>query len=107
MQVIQDYCLGRSRGRHATKNHAVVDAQGPPIGLGLSAGQAHDGQRDGTLLDNLTPCAIVLADKAYDADRIRELVQEQGATSNMSIGTGLGLFVTFNAGRPCTRMENR
>jgi transposase len=26
---------------------------------------------------------IVLADKAYDADRIRELIEEQGATPNI------------------------
>jgi len=32
------------------------------------------------LLDHLGPCTIVLADKAYDADRIRELIQDQGAT---------------------------
>jgi len=29
------------------------------------------------------PRTIVLADKAYDADRIRELIQEQGATPNI------------------------
>jgi len=36
-----------------------------------------------TLLDHLGPCTIALADKAYDADRIRELIQEQGATPNI------------------------
>lgn len=35
-------------------------------------------------LDHLGPHAIVLADKAYDADRIRELIQNQGATPNIS-----------------------
>jgi transposase len=35
------------------------------------------------LLDHLGPRTIVLADKAYDADRIRELIQEQGATPNI------------------------
>src|SRR5262245_49411205 len=39
-----DHCLGRSRGGLATKIHAVVDAQGLPIRLGLTTGQAHDGQ---------------------------------------------------------------
>jgi transposase len=61
----------------------VVDAQGLPIRLGLTAGQAHDGQIVDTLLDHLGPRTIVLADKAYDADRIRELIQEQGATPNI------------------------
>ncbi|MCH4560721.1 transposase, partial [Mesorhizobium jarvisii] len=33
--------------------------------------------------DHLGPRMIVLADKAYDADRIRELIQGQGATPNI------------------------
>jgi transposase len=36
-----------------------------------------------TLLNHLGPRIIVLADKAYDADRVRELIQEQGATPNI------------------------
>jgi transposase len=48
-----DHCLGRSRG--------VVDAQGLPIRLGLTAGQAHDGQIADTLLDHLVSRTIVLA----------------------------------------------
>jgi transposase len=79
-----DQCLGRSRGGLTTKIHVVVDAQGLPIRLGLTAGQAHDGQIADTLLDHLGPHTIVLADKAYDADRVRELIQHQGATPNIS-----------------------
>jgi transposase len=78
-----DHCLGRSCGGLTTKIHVVVDAQGLPIRLGLTAGQAHDGQIADALLDHLGPRTIVLADKAYDADRIRELIQEQGATPNI------------------------
>jgi transposase len=78
-----DHSLGRSRGGLTTKIHVVVDAQGLPIRLGVTAGQAHDGQIAGALLDHLGPRTIVLADKAYDADRIRELIQEQGATPNI------------------------
>ena len=54
-----------------------------PVRLGLTAGQAHDGQIADTLLDHLGPRTIVLADKAYDADRIRELIRDQGATPNI------------------------
>jgi transposase len=46
----------------------------------LTAGQAHDGQIADTLLDHLGPRTIVLADKAYDADRIRDLIQEHHPT---------------------------
>src|SRR5262249_30443998 len=78
-----DHCLGRSRGGLTTKIHPVVDAQGLPIRLGLTTGQAHDGQIANTLLNQLGPHTIVLADKAYDADRIRQLIQDQGATPNI------------------------
>jgi transposase len=36
--------MGRSRGALTTKIHAVVDADGQPIRLALTAGQAHDGR---------------------------------------------------------------
>jgi len=71
------------RGGLTTKIHAVVDAQGLPIRLGLTAGQTHDGQVADELLNHLGPHMIVLADKAYDADRIRTLIEEQGATPNI------------------------
>ena len=79
----RDHCLGRSRGGLTTKIHAVVDAQGLPIRLSLTAGQAHDGRVADTLLDHLGPHTIVLTDKAYDAERIRALIEEQGATPNI------------------------
>jgi transposase len=79
----RDHCLGRSRGGLTTKIHAVVDAQGLPIRLCLTAGQTHDGQAAGELLNHLGPHVIVLADRAYDSDRIRTLIEEQGATPNI------------------------
>lgn len=54
-----------------------------PIRLGLTAGQAHDGQVVDQLLDHLGPRTILLADRAYDADRIRTLIEDQGATPNI------------------------
>jgi transposase len=56
-------CRSLSRplpGGLTTKIHVVVDAQGLPIRLGLTAGQAHDGQIADTLLDHLVPRTIVL-----------------------------------------------
>ena len=76
-----DHCLGRSRGGLTTKIHVVVDAQGLPVRLGLTAGQAHEGQIADTPPDHLGPRTIALADKAYDADRLRELIQDQAQNS--------------------------
>ena len=79
----RDHCLGCSRGGLTTKIHAVVDAQGLPIRLGLTAGQAHDAPTALGLLERLAPRTIVLADKAYDSCSIRDLIESQGAVPNI------------------------
>ncbi len=61
----------------------MVDRQGLPVRLGLTAGQAHDAPAALALLDRLEPRTIVLADKAYDAGSIRDLIEEQGAVPNI------------------------
>lgn len=62
---------------------AVVDALGLPIKLALSEGQAYDGHQARTLLNDLPPRAMVLADRAYDADAIRGLMSDQNAWANI------------------------
>jgi len=66
-----------------TKIHAVVDAKGLPIRLGLTPGQAYDGEAAMELLNALPEGAMVLADKAYDANVIREMISDQGAWANI------------------------
>lgn len=61
----------------------VVDGQGRPIRLSLTAGQSHDGQAADDLFDHVVAGTIVLADKAYDADRIRASLREKGAFANI------------------------
>jgi transposase len=75
--------MGRSRGGLTSKVHAVVDANGLPVRLGLSPGEAHDNRLCSELLAGLLPKTMVLADRGYDADWIRELVNEQGAWANI------------------------
>jgi transposase len=79
----RDHCLGRSRGGLTTKIHALVDRQGLPLRLSLSGCQAHDALAALTLLDRLDPRTIVLADKAYDSNAIRDLIEGQGAVPNI------------------------
>jgi hypothetical protein len=75
--------MGRSRGGLTTKIHAVVDAKGLPIRLGLTPGQAYDGEAAMDLLNALPKDAMVLADRAYDANAIREMIDGQGAWANI------------------------
>jgi transposase len=63
--------MGRSRGGLTTRIHALVDANGLPIALKLSQGQAHDGKSAQDMLTCLQPGQILLADRAYDSDALR------------------------------------
>ena len=71
--------MGRSRGGLTTKLHALTNQDGLPIRFELTPSEAHDAPVWKTLLDRLQPGQYVLADKAYDADWIRNMIWEQGA----------------------------
>lgn len=75
--------MGRSRGGLTTKIHAVVDANGNPITLKLSEGQAHDGRSAVDLLDTVQAGHILLADRGYDSDALRKTMAERGAWANI------------------------
>ena len=70
--------MGRSRGGLTTKIHALVDANGLPVFLKLSPGQAHDGRSAADMLEGLAKDQILLADRAYDSDALRISLQEKG-----------------------------
>ena len=61
----------------------MVDANGNPITLKLSEGQAHDGRSAADLLDTVQPGQILLADRGYDSDALREKMAERGAWANI------------------------
>jgi transposase len=63
--------MGRSRGGLTTKIHAVVDANGLPIALKLTPGQAHDGRSADDMLGTVMAGQTLIADAGYDSDRLR------------------------------------
>ena len=75
--------MGRSRGGLTTKIHALVDANGLPIAIKLTEGQAHDGRSAADMLGSLGPDQILLADRAYDSDTLRTELDERGAWANI------------------------
>jgi len=75
--------MGRSRGGLTTKIHALVDANGLPILLKLTAGRAHDGRSAGDVLEGIGAGQTLLADRAYDSDALRKTMQERGAFANI------------------------
>jgi transposase len=75
--------MGRSRGGLTSKIHAVVDTNGLPVRLALTAGEAHDNRLAGSLLSRLKPGSMLLADRGYDADWIRAIVAKRRAWANI------------------------
>ena len=75
--------MGRSRGGLTTKIHALVDANGNPIALKLTEGQAHDGRSAADMLDGIGAGQVLLADRAYDSDALRQRLAERGAWANV------------------------
>lgn len=75
--------MGRSRGGLTTKIHALVDANGLPILLKLTEGQAHDGRSATDMLGAIGNGQILLADRGYDSDALRATLKERGAWANV------------------------
>jgi transposase len=75
--------MGCSRGGLTTKIHAVVDADGLPIALKLTPGQAHDGRSAEGMLESLEAGDILLADRGYDSDALRDQMAARGAWANI------------------------
>ena len=75
--------MGRSRGGLTTKIHALVDARGLPIMLKLTEGQAHDGRSAEDMLGTVRAGTILLADRAYDSNALRERLADLGAWGNI------------------------
>ena len=89
--------MGRSRGGLTTKIHALVDANGNPIALKLTEGQAHDGRSAADMLDGIGAGQILLADRAYDSDALRETLAARGAWANVKPMPGRVNIPAFSA----------
>jgi len=68
--------LGRSKSGFTTKIHALVDALGNPLKIILTPGQCSDITQAENLVEELLDCGL-LADKGYDADKLREKLKKQ------------------------------
>ncbi len=75
--------MGRSRGGLTSKLHALVDAEGRPVALRLTAGQVADCAQADALTETLGEGNILIADKGYDTDAIRAKAKERKAWANI------------------------
>ena len=67
------------RQRSMRQIHALADSNGLPVRLALTPGEAHGNRLAGKLLSRLKSGSMLLADRGYDADWIRELAMKKGA----------------------------
>jgi transposase len=75
--------MGRSRGGLISKIHALADNNGLPVRLALTPGEAHDNRLAKKLLSSLKRGSMLLANRGYDAEWIRELAMKNGAWANI------------------------
>ena len=104
---------GRKKGRIVawvvpgltTKLHAVADVSGLPIRYDLSPGQAHDTTAAGAMLAALPPNSFLIADKAYDAKWILDLIEQHDAVPIIPDRKGVKTRHPFS--KPLYRRRNR
>ena len=75
--------MGHSRGGLTTKIHALVDAEGRPIRLKLTPGQAGDAPVGTEFVADLDPGSTLIADRAYDTNPIREGAAARGVWADI------------------------
>ena len=78
----QPEAIGKSRAGHTSKIHLVVDAYGLPIAFRLTGGNVNDSSEAPELIAQLPAGEALVADKGYDSERIRELIEDQGGSSS-------------------------
>jgi hypothetical protein len=62
---------------------AMVDACGLPILLKITEGQAHDGRSADDMIDTIGRGDVLLADRAYDCNALRQTLAARGARANV------------------------
>ena len=84
--------IGKSVAGNTTKIHMAADACGFPIDFMITSGEVHDCKVAPEFIARLPAADYTMADKGYDKEALRELIQEKGSIpiiprkSNSKIG---------------------
>lgn len=73
--------LGKTKGGRNTKISACVNREGKATSFVLVCGNEHDSKSFEATLPETILAEYILADKAYDVNRIRAHIEERGATA--------------------------
>ena len=72
------HAIGRSRGGRTSKIHALTDEIGRPLAFVVTAGNTHDLVGAAELLRRVPMPRRLIADRAYDANKLRQWLAERG-----------------------------
>jgi len=73
--------IGKSVAGNSTKIHLAVDSMGLPICFTITGGEVHDSKEAQNLINKIPVLEILIADKGYDSEILRESIAKQGAQS--------------------------
>jgi len=84
-----------------------VIGNGLPVQIELSPGQMNDQPMAELLLNDLPPGADVIADKGYDADWIRDLIEDQNCTPHIPPKSNRYDGITYSKAKYKKRKSHR
>jgi transposase len=76
----EDEWISKNRSGNSTKIHLAVDSRGLPVYYELSCGNTHDIVHGESLVANSPASKVVVADKGYSSEKLRDYIRENDAT---------------------------
>ena len=100
--------LGKTKGGCNTKISAAVNVVGLPLSMKLVCGNEHDSISALNTIEGLIGGSLVLADKAYDTNKIRAYIQEHDGIAVIPPRVNRKAPIEYNAqfGKNRHRVEN-
>ena len=75
----QSEAIGKSRAGNTSKIHLAVDAHGLPVAFDITGGEINDCTAAPELIAQLPLAEVIVADKGYDSERLRQQIEAKGA----------------------------
>ena len=97
--------IGRSRGGFTSKIHCLADGRGRPVAFALTPGNVADISMALPLLQAVVPPKRLIADKAYDAQSLRDWLKSRKVIA--TIPSTATRTVPYKYGRIAYRRRNR
>jgi len=70
--------IGKSVAGNTSKIHMIVDSHGNPVDFKITGGEVHDSKVAAELIERTPKARYTLADKGYDAEYIRWVIEDGG-----------------------------